>query len=441
VYAYDDAGNITSKTVYAYTTSNTLGTAQQTVSYTYGNATWGDLLTNWNGYAITYDTIGNPLQWKGASLTWKGRELQSYAKNADTLTFTYNDEGIRTSKKINNVTHTYTLSGSQILTEEWGNYRVLYLYDENGAPLGFVYGGNRYLYEKNIQGDIIGIFAAEGAKIGSYTYDAWGNCTVTPDSLATQEEIQILTNINPFRYRGYYYDVETGLYYLQSRYYDPEIGRFINADGQMGLGADLLGTNLFAYCGNNPVNRVDYAGNAWDVILDIVSLGFSIADVIFNPDDPWAWVALGVDVVCLIVPFASGGGAAVKVATKADDVVDVAKTVAVADNIVDVTKVANGGGNIANAARTVKMHGNSLQTTKETVGYALRKIDTGEIMKFGETTRGVKRYTKKFYVENEVYMDIMARGSKYDMHFWQHDQILDYTRRNGVRPPWNKSDW
>ena len=155
------------------------------------------MLTNWNGNAITYDTIGNPLQWKGATLTWQARELQSYTSTGNALSFTYNADGIRTSKTVNNVTHTYTLSGSQILTEEWDNDRILYLYDENGAPLGFVYGGNRYLYEKNIQGDIIGIFDAEGAKIGSYTYDAWGNCTVTPDSLADQEEIQILTNINP----------------------------------------------------------------------------------------------------------------------------------------------------------------------------------------------------------------------------------------------------
>ena len=100
-----------------------------------------------------------------------------------------------------------------------------------------------------------------------------------------------------------------------------------------------------------------------------------------------------------------------------------------ADEVVDTMKTAE------------KIHGNSLSTTKETIGYALRKTDTDEIMKFGETTQGTKRYTKKFYRENGVYMDTMAAGSKYDMHMWQHNKILEYTQERGVRPPWNKSDW
>jgi len=146
-----------------------------------------------------------------------------------------------------------------------------------GAPLGFVYGSNRYLYEKNIQGDIIGIFDAEGAKIGSYTYDAWGNCTVTPDSLATPDEIQILTNINPFRYRGYYYDVETGLFMMGHRYYSPELCRFIQSDDIEYLDpSSINGLNLYCYCGNDPINKYDPSGHF------AISVGFLIGSILIG---------------------------------------------------------------------------------------------------------------------------------------------------------------
>jgi len=133
------------------------------------------------------------------------------------------------------------------------------------------------LYEKNIQGDIIGIFDAEGAKIGSYTYDAWGNCTVTPDSLATPDEIQILTNINPFRYRGYYYDVETGLFMMGHRYYSPELCRFIQSDDIEYLDpSSINGLNLYCYCGNDPINKYDPSGHF------AISVGFLIGSILIG---------------------------------------------------------------------------------------------------------------------------------------------------------------
>ena len=117
-----------------------------------------------------------------------------------------------------------------------------------------------FYFEKNLQGDIIAVYNADGEKIGSYTYDAWGNMTVTTTSGNTMVENGIVRTLNPFRYRGYYYDTETGLYYLQSRYYDARIGRFINADGYVSTGQGLTGNNMFAYCGNDPVNYVDPNG-------------------------------------------------------------------------------------------------------------------------------------------------------------------------------------
>ena len=138
------------------------------------------------------------------------------------------------------------------------------MYDETGSPIGIKfrrgdYAENTYDYfffEKNLQGDIVAIYNENGTKIGSYTYDAWGNVTVTTHTSGIEATI---VNNNPFRYRGYYYDSETGWYYLQSRYYNPEWGRFINADGLLATGG-FAGYNLFAYCANNPVMYIDPSG-------------------------------------------------------------------------------------------------------------------------------------------------------------------------------------
>ena len=130
------------------------------------------------------------------------------------------------------------------------------------------HGSNGYnetfWYEKNLQGDVVAVYDSAGVKMLSYTYDAWGNATPTYyDYLSSS-----LDSVNPFKYRGYYYDNDLGLYYLNSRYYDAKVGRFINADSQ--INADILGNNLFAYCGNNPVTRADDTGHGWWVVAGVV---------------------------------------------------------------------------------------------------------------------------------------------------------------------------
>ena len=153
-----------------------------------------------------------------------------------------------------------------IASEQFGTHFLVYLYDESGAPIGLQYRNKSdaknvfytYYFEKNLQGDIIAIYTENGTKIGSYTYDAWGNCTISTESGTTTSQKRIVRTLNPFRYRGYYYDYDTGLYYLQSRYYVPQWGRFLNADSC--LYNRVLGFNLFLYCDNNPVNLVDPSG-------------------------------------------------------------------------------------------------------------------------------------------------------------------------------------
>ena len=284
VWDYDAAGNILSKKTYAYTTG-TLGSAPSTISYGYGNSAWGDLLTSYYGNTITYDAIGNPLSWGDyGELTWQGRRLESYtdSESEETFTYTYNSDGIRTSKTIDGVEHIYHLAGTQILSEEWTEngvqHLLIYIYDASGAPIGMAYRDSTYvsgdfdiyLFAKNIQGDILYIYNTSGTRLVTYTYDAWGNVTTSYSNGGASTAARY----NPFRYRGYYYDTETGFYYLNSRYYDPAVGRFLNADGQLNTG--LLGYNLFAYCYNNPVMYVDPNGESLIGILLLIATGIGL---------------------------------------------------------------------------------------------------------------------------------------------------------------------
>ena len=166
-------------------------------------------------------------------------------------------------------------------------YLLYYLYDENGLPIGLKYRTSAYeagvfdcfFFEKNLQGDIIGVYNSTGKRIGTYTYDAWGKCSLSGANGNTILEDKVVAFYNPFRYRGYYYDNETGFYYLQSRYYNPEWGRFLNADGYINANGDITGFNMFAYCSNNPVMGYDPTGEwDWGKFWDsVVSFGATVA--------------------------------------------------------------------------------------------------------------------------------------------------------------------
>ena len=267
VYSYDGAGNITGKREYAYTTG-ALGTPTATKAYVYASGTWGDRLTSYNGESIVYNAAGYPTSYRGSALTWSNGNLTKFG----TTTFSYNDAGIRIRKG----TTEYFVKGNQILAEKRGSTVIHYYYDDSGVA-GFEYGGQQYYYRKNLQGDIIEIYDSCGNRRCVYQYDAWGN-------LLSQESSE-LQKINPFRYRGYYYDAETGLYYLNSRYYDPETGRFISPDSLKYLDPTYNnGLNLYTYCGNNPVMHVDPNGHEWwDWLLGgLVFAGLLFASVAFS---------------------------------------------------------------------------------------------------------------------------------------------------------------
>ena len=224
------------------------------------------MLTAYNGLTIEYDTIGNPTYVKQGettirSYTWEhGRELASMTDGSTTWTYTYDANGMRTSRSNGTTTYKYVYNGSSLTQMSVGNNLLNFTYDASGLPMSVTYNGTEYYYVTNLQGDVTAILNSSGTAVVQYTYDAWGNILTTTGTMASTLGVH-----NPLRYRGYVFDSETSLYYLQSRYYDPEIGRFLNADDVAYLGADgtLLSYNLFAYCGNNPVMGYDPTGH-WD---------------------------------------------------------------------------------------------------------------------------------------------------------------------------------
>ena len=206
---------------------------------------------------MTYDANGNVLTYGDKSYTWNtGRNLESIVDGNNKYSYTYDESGIRTSKTVNGVTTSYNTNGGTILSQSDGTDTIYFQYDSNGSPLGFLLNGTQYFYITNQMGDVIAITDSTGSVIANYSYDEWGNIT----DISGDTDI---ANINPLRYRGYYYDNETGYYYLQSRYYDPSICRFINADipeiAQISKGIPA-GTNSFSYCNNNPLNDSDPTG-------------------------------------------------------------------------------------------------------------------------------------------------------------------------------------
>ena len=300
-YTYDNGGNLLEKKYYSYKTENLL----DTITYTY-STTWKDQLTSYDGEMITYDVIGNPITIGNSTLTWvNGRILQSYSNGTNNYQYKYNEDGIRIEKNINGKVTKYFLNGNDILFEDRDGQVLTYTYDESGVS-GIIYQGNRYSFIKNIQGDIIGILNSNYQKLVDYEYDSWGKIVSVKDQNGNIiTDSNHIGNINPFRYRGYYYDSETGFYYQNSRYYNHEWGRFINADGYVSTGQGIFGNNMFAYCLNNPVNMSDPTGKfaisatlgsitLWKIGVAIVGLAgtFILADTIAKNPPAFPSIAL-----------------------------------------------------------------------------------------------------------------------------------------------------
>ena len=269
-WSYDAGGNRTEERIYPYTTG-TLGEPETTISYGYGAEGWKDKLTEYDGQTITYDAIGNPIAYRDNMIFgWQhGRELKSLTAGGRTTTYTYDEDGYRMTKADESGVTRYYRNGTTLLTQKKGSTRLDFFYDANGLPLGFKKNGTVYYYILNLQGDVVGILDREGTQVVGYRYDPWGKLLSCTGELADS-----IGAVNPLRYRGYYYDSESGLYYLNSRYYDPETGRFLNADWQMDDNAGLLKGNLYVYCANNPVKYQDEEGEG--LLLALASAAINV---------------------------------------------------------------------------------------------------------------------------------------------------------------------
>ncbi len=210
--------------------------------------------------------MGNPTSFSDYKFTWEnGRELATVkdrSTNEQIASYEYNSSGMRISKTTSDGTAYYAYDESNnLIFEKHNNYSMVFHYDGNGVRTHFDYKSASidasFYYRYNAQGDVIALLDSTGAVVAEYDYTAYGRQIKRSEMVSST-----VGNRNPFRYRGYYYDTETDYYYLQSRYYDAYVGRFINSDAVEFLGATgtLLSLNMFAYCENEPVNMKDDEG-------------------------------------------------------------------------------------------------------------------------------------------------------------------------------------
>ena len=308
-YAYDTAGNIRS-----ITKDGTV-----TKSFGYTNPSWPDLLTSVTSGGTTKDILyegqtqtsdlpssGNPVTYyngKDYTFTWtKGRQLASATVDGKQVSYTYDMSGVRSGKQVyttsnqRTTTYTYTTLSGKVMRQQWETrnsddtvYQAMqsleFVYDDGNQPFAMIYNDGStstlYYYVLNAQGDVIALLNANGTLAASYNYGAWGNYSVHGADGKKTTDATFIGHINPLRYRGYYYDRETRLYYLQSRYYDFANCRFINADTFATTDANgFLSANMFAYCENNPVGNSDPNGEFLNTLIGAVTgaaLGAALA--------------------------------------------------------------------------------------------------------------------------------------------------------------------
>ena len=379
-YTYDTAGNLRSMNRVKMETDSV-----KFCKYYYDNAAWKDLLTavqvNATKKSITYPTdasgnvtAGTPLTWYNGfnyTFTWKkGTQLASAAKGSVTTTYDYDMSGVRGSKTVESTngstTYNYQTLSGLVMRQTWGAQTLDFVYDDSNQPYALIYKSSStatpvlYYYVLNQQGDVMALMNTSGAIVAQYQYDPWGVPTVQNPSGTTNTSSTFIGNINPLRYRGYYYDTETGFYYLQSRYYDPAIGRFISADTFATTDCNgFLSANMFAYCENNPVNRSDPSGEFFNTVIGaVVGATIGAISAAITGDNIWGGLASGAASGAI-----AGLGVDIAIATVATGPVGIAAAAT-------STFFLGGAGSLLGDAIEAKSNGRSFQLDGESLGRA-----------------------------------------------------------------------
>lgn len=282
--SYNKSGNTTGARLVGKDSNGNASLALQSSATPTADRNHTSSVTDANGSTTSY-TYNGQTELLATSTNAAGRQLAQITTGGRTSAYRYDADGIRTYKKVGSVAHEYRTLNGKVVYEKIGSGStakiMIFSYDAQGRPFAVKYSTNNggsyitYFYALNQQGDVVKIFRSlpsrdsngnlnglTEAVYATYTYDAWGNILSQSGSMAST---------NPLRYRGYYYDSETGFYYLQSRYYDPATRRFINADVYSSTdSSDAVSCNMFAYCGNNPTSRSDETGDFWNFIVGAV---------------------------------------------------------------------------------------------------------------------------------------------------------------------------
>ena len=306
-YEYETNNNIS---VVRHYQGNATTTLIKTETYNYNDNNLKDKLTSVTTvesgnpttrlYEYNSGYFGNPSVFDDATLTWQGRRLTSFTKGNTSVNYTYNEANIRTSKTIGNVTTNYHLLGDTIVGLDKGNDTLLFHYDEKNLLVGFEYEKENYFYIRDLTGIITEVIDKNGTKMVQYKYDAWGKWINQSNGQNDSALIIKLRELNPFIYKGYCYDKETGLYYLKSRYDSPSVRRFINIDSVLPDIGDISQTNLFAYCFSDPVGLVE---SEYGIICSIgggdVGVGGGESLGVASSNNPSAnmWLKLGVGAI------------------------------------------------------------------------------------------------------------------------------------------------
>ena len=295
IYKYDKYGNVLKMVKYSLIDYNIID--YKIFKY---DSLVTDVLTKINNEEVLYDEIFNPIKiGSDTYLTWiNGKELSNYRNQSLNISYKYDFEGKRIAKTVNNNKIEYYWINDELILETNGQNVLYFIRDEANELIGLRYNNDIYYYIKSATEDIIGLLDSNLHVVAKYEYDSWGNIISIKDSNGISiTDVNHIAFINPFRYKSYYYDTETGLYYLKNRYFNPKWYRFLNIDDDEFIDNDSnnhIEYNLFAYCNNDPINLIDDEGNFGELALaggGTIAVGGSSGAGIALAVNPWLLVA------------------------------------------------------------------------------------------------------------------------------------------------------